>query len=804
MKSRFFSRVFRPLLSALMGFFRFIWRNLQFSSPSSKRARLGLFIISLVLVFVIGSFTPMGFHPVLDPVIGVLLSLIIGFLGGAGFLLAFKIIQVLPRFYGDWGILLMGVILVYLSMFFPGPVGVVFGLIMVILESLFFSGLLFLIHGNFRSAGARLKVWSMTGVAVGLAFNIYVVYWLADRGTRDYLVDNEKVRSVEVEPLKAENPASEGSYRVREIHYGSQLTRNRPEFGNRVDIITQTVDGSDFVGEGDNLKMKLRKILLGHDLEHMPLNGTVWYPDAHGSYPLVLIVHGNHNLADFSDPGYEYLGRHLASRGFISVSVDENFLNGSTFGGLSNENDARAWMLLQHLRQWHQWNRTDTCRFYNLVDTSRIALIGHSRGGEAAAIAGNFNRLPYYPDDATIPLGFNYHIRSIIAIAPSEAQYNPAGKRNRLHGINYFTLQGAHDADVSSFMGMRQYHHADVTADSVFKASVYAYRANHGQFNSVWGNTDYGWPLALFLNREPLLDSPLQQELGKVFMTGFLEATLNGKDQYREMFRDHRVIRNWLPPDIYITRFEDDRFIPLCTYEEDVDVTTGTYQGVTTQGDGLAIWKEHKLGFRGNGDKDNNALTLGWRNDTLSADSLQGDEQQHPVTLASYTIQIPEAFHDAHALGPDAFLAFSAANTREEVPEEENGKENKEEEPDKENGTGEKDPKASEKDTTQTEEPVQVDFSVSLVDSEGNAATLPLSQFAWIPPVLESQFLKLKMANNRYGSKYEVTLQDFALPLQAFMEANPEFDPQQLQFIDFIFDQTPQGVVVIDHVGFEG
>jgi hypothetical protein len=791
MKSRFFTRIFHPVLSGLKSFFRFVWRNLQFSGSSRLRARLGLLTTSLVLIFAIGAFTPVGLHPLLDPLVAVLLSLFIGFLGGAGFLLAFRVVRMLPRFYGEWSILLMGVILVYLSMFFPGPLGIVFGLVLVIVESLFFTGLLFLIRGNFRLAGTRLKAWSMVGVLVGLSFNIYVVYWLTDRGSDDYLVDMEALRSVEMPALEAENPAEKGPYKVRQIYYGSQVTRNRPEFNNRVDIITQTVDGSDFVEEGDNLKMKLRKMILGHDLENMPVNGTVWYPDDHGIYPLVLMVHGNHNLADFSDPGYEYLGRHLASRGFIAVSVDENFLNGSTFGGLSNENDARAWVLLQHLHQWHQWNRSDSSRFYNLVDTSRIALIGHSRGGEAAAIAANFNRLPYYPDDATIPLGYHYNIRSVIAIAPSESQYDPAGQSNTLEGINYFTIQGAHDADLSSFMGMRQYHHADVTGDALFKASVYAYRSNHGQFNSVWGNTDYGWPLALFLNRKPLIDKASQQELGKVFMTGFLEATLNGNRQYREMFRDHRVIKNWLPRDIYVTRYEDRHFIPVCTFEEDVDVTTGTFRGVKLKGGGLALWREHKLGFRGNGDKDNNALTLGWRNDTLAN------------SPATYTIEIPAEFRDAHRLSSRAFLAFSAANTKEDLPEKEDEEESEEQEKCEEGSSGDNEPKASGKDTTQTEEPVQVDFSVSLVDSEGNASTLPLSHFAWIPPVLESQFLKLKMANKRYGSKYEITLQDFALPLEAFIEANPEFDPQRLRFIDFIFDQTQEGTVVIDRLGFE-
>ena len=61
---------------------------------------------------------------------------------------------------------------------------------------------------------------------------------------------------------------------------------------------------------------------------------------------------------DAIHPGYGYLGELFASRGFITVSVDENFLNGSWVGGLEKENDARGWMLLQHLKVWRRWNQT--------------------------------------------------------------------------------------------------------------------------------------------------------------------------------------------------------------------------------------------------------------------------------------------------------------------------------------------------------------------------------------------------------------------------------------------------------------
>lgn len=52
----------------------------------------------------------------------------------------------------------------------------------------------------------------------------------------------------------------------------------------------------------------------------------------------------------------------------------------------------RGWLLLQHLAQWQQWNDLSGNPFSNKVDMERIALIGHSRGGEAVVWAA----LPAY------------------------------------------------------------------------------------------------------------------------------------------------------------------------------------------------------------------------------------------------------------------------------------------------------------------------------------------------------------------------------------------------------------------------
>ena len=218
-------------------------------------------------------------------------------------------------------------------------------------------------------------------------------------------------------------------------------------------------------------------------------------------------------MADFSDPGYQYLGELLASRGFILASIDENFLNSGLFHDPPKQQAARGWMLLEHLKQWRTWNSTPGNPFYQKVDTENVALMGHSRGGEAVATAALFNQLDYYPDDATIRFNYRFPIKSLVAIAPADGQYKPAGQWRIIRNVNYFTIQGANDADVSSFDGSRQFDHVRYTEPGPwFKAELYIYRANHGQFNSVWGRTDAGEPLSWFLNLKPLLSGDDQRK----------------------------------------------------------------------------------------------------------------------------------------------------------------------------------------------------------------------------------------------------------------------------------------------------
>lgn len=773
------------------------WQRLQPGPRARRGAARGIAIAAALATAAAGIWFRPGFGPVLDVPAGMLFLLLAGGLIGLGLILALKLLGLFPRFLGWTGFAAVGVFIVLLvvAISLPPAIGIPAALAIALVEALLGGSLAVLLGGEKLQPARRRALW--LAVLAAVAVNAWGLWWLlGERGSTEHLVKSRRPDPVRVAPLAAADPSRTGPHRVLTLTYGSGTDRWRPEFAQGAALKTGTVDATPFVEGNEGWTVGVREWFWGFGFEEFPLNGRVWYPEGPGPFPLVLVVHGNHNMAHFSDPGYAWLGEILASRGFITVSVDENFFNGFWSGGIDKENDGRGWLLLKHLEVWREWSRKPGNPFHGKVDLDRIALIGHSRGGEAAALAAAFNRLRRYPDDATVPLGFDFNIRSVVAIAPIDGQYKPANKPAPVADVSYLVLQGGHDGDVSIFSGERLYQRLEFKAEDryAFKAALYSYRSNHGQFNTVWGDADTGWPESLLLNREALLSGEEQRRLGAVAISAFLEATLHDNPAYIRLFRDLRSAPGWLPRDLYITQFQDSTFRPVIDSEEDVDVTTAALEDARIEGRHLTLWKQEDLAFRdGDATKLNQVVRLGWKR-----------PEKGPAPAATYTVRLPaEPPADWKPPGPGSLLVFSLADSGEEAPDPKEKGKKKEEKSDaeKEKEKEEKEREArKERDRKEGKEPL--DLTIELVAADGTTARLPLSRFRAMPIPLESRFTRLADESDLYGDAWEPVMQTFELPLQAFVAAKPGFDPAGLREVRLVFDRRPEGVVILDDLGF--
>ena len=510
------------------------------------------------------------------------------------------------------------------------------------------------------------------------------VAWYAWPGESGYLArpDTGAINALPV--FAFENPGQTGPFAVGSLTYGSGAGR-RAEYGRDAALLTPTVDATPAYAGWQGIGAGFYGWLFGGDFKHLPLNGSVWYPEGAGPFPLVLIVHGNHGATDYSDPGYAYLGEHFASRGFITVSVDENFLNGhSLWEGHGDEMPVRAWLLLKHLQVWRGWNADPGSPFYGKVDLERVVLMGHSRGAEAVAHAAMLNNKIDKPLTKVAHDGeFGFGIRGVVAIAPPDGQYKPNGMQRRIIDVSYLLLQGGHDQDLSSVVGMRQYNRTWFESNpDAFKAVAYVYRANHGNFNTVWGSRDHGTSASMLLNRAGLLKPEEQRTTAKVFLTAFLEATLNDRADYRKVFISPAGARDWLPNDVYVTQYQDASFKVVNAHDRMGKLESMELKAAKAETSGLTRPVKPELPLRDGQTQSNRALLAQW------------DAGSSPT----YTLTLPQGPSAEFSLKGDERLTFSLANLMED------------------------------------DTPLYV--TVELVDGQGHVAAQAANRFGVVPPPL--------------------------------------------------------------------
>jgi hypothetical protein len=201
-----------------------------------------------------------------------------------------------------------------------------------------------------------------------------------------------------------------------------------------------------------------------------------------GQIPLVVVSHGNGH--DYR--WYGYLQRHLASHGYLVMSHQNN-----TQPGI----ETAATTTLQHTDAFlGQLGTIAGGIFLGHVDASRIAWIGHSRGGEGVARA-----IDRILDGSYVPTFYAAaDIVLISSIAPTDflgpASANP-------HGVNYHLLYGAADGDVSGEPGsdIAQAFHLLERATG-FRQSTYLHGADHNDFNCC-GFEDFMGPPGTAIGR---------------------------------------------------------------------------------------------------------------------------------------------------------------------------------------------------------------------------------------------------------------------------------------------------------------
>lgn len=382
----------------------------------------------------------------------------------------------------------------------------------------------------------------------------------------------------------------DGEENVAILNYGISQKEDRDALGSG------TFDATAYINDYSGWKKKYRDWKLGYTLKQIPLTGVIYYPKEQKECPVMFMIHGQHNFSTKSYLGYRYLGLYLASHGYVVVSVDENALNASSLEAISGENDARALLLLENMKQVQSYTKDPQNPLYKKIDFDKICLAGHSRGGEAVAIAALFNQYERYPGNGNLRLDYHFNISSIFAIAPTYDQYRPGDHNMALKDISYFVVHGSKDQDVTDFQGMQMYDRVSFAKKRKhWKASLYVAGANHGQFNTNWGLHDQTFPYGSGWNVADFLAQEEQQEILKIYAKVFLDCTLKGEDTYQDLFYDAQSYGSYLPQTVYEQSYFQTGEEIWYDFEEDADLTTATSKDMRLQVSGALVWSEEKV-----------------------------------------------------------------------------------------------------------------------------------------------------------------------------------------------------------------
>ena len=520
-----------------------------------------------------------------------------------------------------------------------------------------------------------------------------------------------------------------GSYKVGTLSYGP---------GEDSDIVTESVDFTVFDSVNERgFSEKITELFSDYDFAETPVKGRIWYPENTEGCPVFFFVHGNHDSDVPSYLGYEYLGEYLASNGYVVVSVDENIIN-----ELGEGNDKRAILLLENMKAVLNENDDPESMIHDLIDPDRIAIGGHSRGGEMAATAYLFNSLERYPEDGNYRFNYDFNITSIVAIAPCVDQYRPVRHSVEISDVNYLLIHGSNDQDVSSMMGEKQYNNVTFTdtEEHHFKSSVYILGANHGQFNSLWGRYDMAGATNGYLSTNHFLDEADQKLIAKAYIRSFLDATIGEDDTYYSLLCDTEGYEEHLPDTVYITNYEDSDYHSICSFDDTVDLR-GSESDVTVNAEDTDTWTITPYSRGNGGESEDYVLSMSWSEETEPACKVYFPE----IDISG------------------GYMTFRIADMREDT----------------------------------ADIPEYLDYTVTLTDSLGNTVSSTCPE-----PVYHSLAVQLYKQDVFLGSyEYKHQLKTVRISPSDFADAG-DFDFSTVTAISVSFDGSENGRIIINDIGY--
>lgn len=203
------------------------------------------------------------------------------------------------------------------------------------------------------------------------------------------------------------------------------------------------------------------------------LRQNIFYPTniaTLGTLPLVVVSHGNgHNYQ-----WYDHIGMHLASWGFVVMSHENNTGPGPDAASLTTLSNTDHFLgnlatIGGGAMQGH-------------IDNTRIAWIGHSRGGEGVARA--YDRLI---DGTNTPVNYQLAaIKLVSSIAPTDF-LGPASAYP--HAVNYHLWVGGADSDVTGCADCnicQSFHLLDRAEGTSHSISLHG--VGHGAFHNGGGD----------------------------------------------------------------------------------------------------------------------------------------------------------------------------------------------------------------------------------------------------------------------------------------------------------------------------